>query len=87
MLPLLFDISLYILFQSTEVGDAIYYHDWYGADIRYKKMMVFIMLRSQKPASIRAPTFPPTSYETFMRIMTTSYKFFAVLRQSLNRNL
>ncbi|KAL5284443.1 GPROR8.2 family protein [Megaselia abdita] len=76
-----------IVDSSTGVGDAMYYHNWYSADIRYRKMMIQIMQRSQRPASIRAPTFPPTSYETFMRIMTTSYKFFAVLRQSLNRNL
>lgn len=72
-------------FQSEAVGDAIYEHDWHNADLAYKKMLIQIIVRSQKQANIRAPTFPPTSYETFMGVMSTSYKFLTVLRQCLNR--
>uniref|UniRef100_T1GPT4 Odorant receptor n=1 Tax=Megaselia scalaris TaxID=36166 RepID=T1GPT4_MEGSC len=73
-----------ILEKSFELGDAIYEHDWHEADLEYKKMLIQIITRSQKPASIRAPTFPPTSYETFMKVMTTSYKFLTVIRQYFN---
>lgn len=73
------------LFKSTGVGDAIYNHDWHDGSLEYKKMMIQIIERSQLPACIRAPTFPATNYETFMAVMTTSYKFLTVLRQSLNR--
>lgn len=78
-------IQLIKSFQSAAVGDAIYDHDWHNADLEYKKMLVEIIIRSQKEANIRAPTFPPTSYETFMGVMSTSYKFLTVLRQWLNR--
>uniref|UniRef100_T1GPT3 Odorant receptor n=1 Tax=Megaselia scalaris TaxID=36166 RepID=T1GPT3_MEGSC len=74
-----------LLETSAAVGDAIYDHDWHNADLEYKKMLVEIIIRSQKEANIRAPTFPPTSYETFMGVMSTSYKFLTVLRQWLNR--
>lgn len=72
-------------FQSTGVGDAMYNHDWHDASLEYKKMLVQIIERSQLPACIRAPTFPATSYETFSGVMSMSYKFLTVLRQSLNR--
>lgn len=37
-------------------------------------------MRSQKPASIRPPTFPPISFNTFMKVISMSYQFFALLR-------
>lgn len=71
------------LLQSTGVGEAVYNHDWVEGSIEYKKMMVQIIERAQVPACIRAPTCPVTNYETFMGVMSTSYKFLTILRQSL----
>lgn len=40
--------------QSESIGHAVYAHEWQNADIRYKKMLLLIIQRAQKPARLRA---------------------------------
>ncbi|EDV95283.1 putative odorant receptor 92a [Drosophila grimshawi] len=65
---------------SSRIGESAFNHNWLGCDSRYKQIMRYIMLRSHKPASIRPPTFPPISFNTFMKVISMSYQFFALLR-------
>ncbi|XP_004521076.1 odorant receptor 67c-like [Ceratitis capitata] len=65
---------------SLRVGDAAYNQNWFECDTRYKRLLIILILRSQKPASIRAPTFPPISFNTYMKVISMSYQFFALLR-------
>ncbi|XP_054729467.1 odorant receptor 67c [Anastrepha obliqua] len=71
---------------SLRVGDAAYNQNWFDCDKRYKWLLTIIIMRSQKPASIRAPTFPPISFRTYMKVISMSYQFFALLRTTYGRN-
>ncbi|XP_037932396.1 odorant receptor 67c-like [Teleopsis dalmanni] len=69
-----------LISSSQRVGDAAYNQDWVNCSVKYKRMLVYLIERSQKPASIRAPTFPPISFNTYMKVISMSYQFFALLR-------
>ncbi|XP_030378345.1 putative odorant receptor 92a [Scaptodrosophila lebanonensis] len=65
---------------SSRIGHAAFNHNWLSCSTDYKRILQYIIMRSQKPASIRPPTFPPISFQTFMKVISMSYQFFALLR-------
>ncbi|XP_017133586.1 odorant receptor 67c [Drosophila elegans] len=71
---------------SLKVGDAAYNQKWFQCSKTYCSMLKLLILRSQKPASIRPPTLPPISLVTYMRVISMSYQFFALLRTTYSDN-
>ncbi|XP_033164566.1 putative odorant receptor 92a [Drosophila mauritiana] len=65
---------------SSRIGHSAFNQNWLPCSTEYKRILQFIIARSQKPASIRPPTFPPISFNTFMKVISMSYQFFALLR-------
>ncbi|KAH8289374.1 hypothetical protein KR054_004345 [Drosophila jambulina] len=65
---------------SSRIGHAAFNQNWLPCSTQYKRILMYIIMRSQKPASIRPPTFPPISFNTFMKVISMSYQFFALLR-------
>ncbi|KAH8249864.1 hypothetical protein KR038_002675 [Drosophila bunnanda] len=65
---------------SSRIGHAAFNQNWLPCSSKYKRILKYIIMRSQKPASIRPPTFPPISFNTFMKVISMSYQFFALLR-------
>lgn len=73
-----------LYFQSSRIGASAFNHNWLPCGSKYKMIMRYIIMRSHKPASIRPPTFPPISFNTFMKVISMSYQFFALLRTTYN---
>ncbi|BFF97198.1 odorant receptor 67c [Drosophila madeirensis] len=71
---------------SLQVGDAAYNQKWFQCSKTYCQMLKMVIMRSQKPASIRPPTFPPISLVTYMKVISMSYQFFALLRTTYSSN-
>ncbi|XP_016933675.3 odorant receptor 67c [Drosophila suzukii] len=71
---------------SLRVGDAAYNQKWFQCSKTYCSMLKLLIMRSQKPASIRPPTFPPISLVTYMKVISMSYQFFALLRTTYSDN-
>ncbi|XP_022232448.2 odorant receptor 67c [Drosophila obscura] len=71
---------------SLQVGDAAYNQKWFQCGKTYCQMLKMLIMRSQKPASIRPPTFPPISLVTYMKVISMSYQFFALLRTTYSDN-
>ncbi|KAI8129760.1 putative odorant receptor 85d [Lucilia cuprina] len=69
-----------LIVKSESIGHAIYNHNWLNTDTRYRKMLILIIERSQKPALLKATTFLNVSMGTMTDLMQLSYKFFALLR-------
>ncbi|EDV91317.1 putative odorant receptor 85d [Drosophila grimshawi] len=65
---------------SEQVGEAVYNHDWFGGELRYRKMMILILRRAQHPSYLRATSFLSVSMVTVTDLLQLSYKFFALLR-------
>ncbi|XP_016959715.1 putative odorant receptor 85d [Drosophila biarmipes] len=65
---------------SEQIGQAVYSHDWFHGDIRYRKMLVLIVKRAQQPSRLKATIFLNVSLVTVSDLLQLSYKFFALLR-------
>ncbi|KAH8302439.1 hypothetical protein KR044_006492, partial [Drosophila immigrans] len=70
---------------SLRVGDAAYNQNWFQCSKTYCVLLKMMIMRSQKPAMIRPPTFPPISLVTYMKVISMSYQFFALLRTTYYR--
>ncbi|XP_017068817.2 odorant receptor 49a [Drosophila eugracilis] len=70
---------------STNIADAVYEHRWYEGTLRYKKDMLILMTQAQRPVEISARGIIIISLDTFKILMTITYRFFAVLRQTVEK--
>ncbi|EDW80068.1 uncharacterized protein Dwil_GK24073 [Drosophila willistoni] len=71
---------------SLRVGDSAYNQKWFQCSKTYCKMLKLLIMRSQRPAAIKPPTFPPISLVTYMKVISMSYQFFALLRTTYKDN-
>ncbi|XP_030376284.1 odorant receptor 85c-like [Scaptodrosophila lebanonensis] len=65
---------------SANISTAVYNADWSGADVRYRKMLILIAQRAQRPVNLKATIFLDVSMWTMTEFVQMSYKFFALLR-------
>ncbi|XP_075165304.1 odorant receptor 85d [Haematobia irritans] len=69
-----------LIVKSESIGYAAYSQNWLQSDLRYRKMLVAIIGRSQRPTILKATTLLKVSMGTMTDLMQISYKFFALLR-------
>ncbi|KAM7359177.1 putative odorant receptor 92a [Cochliomyia hominivorax] len=65
---------------SSLVGESFMGQEWYNADVRYQRILIMAIARSQRPAHLTAFKFFTISMESFSNLMTTSYQFFTLLK-------
>ncbi|XP_063543019.1 odorant receptor 4-like [Cydia strobilella] len=65
---------------STEISDAIYNSQWYQADQRMKRNVLFVLSRSRIPCKLTASGFADVNMELFTSILGRSWSFFALLK-------
>ncbi|XP_002138147.2 odorant receptor 49a-like [Drosophila pseudoobscura] len=70
---------------SFSISMAAYLQNWYDGSIRYKKDLLLIMARAQRPAEISAKGIIVISLDTFKILMSITYRFFAVIRQTVGK--
>ncbi|KAH8246708.1 hypothetical protein KR038_007257 [Drosophila bunnanda] len=70
---------------STNIAVAAYEHKWYEGGLRYRKDLAIVMARAQRPAEISARGIYISSFDTFKTSMTITYRFFAVMRQTVGK--
>ncbi|KAJ3663412.1 hypothetical protein Zmor_007678 [Zophobas morio] len=82
-----FQIFLYCWFgnevelKSTNIPEAAFQSEWIGVSLNFQKTLLIFLTRTQRHISITAFNLFPLSLQTFMRIMRTSWSYFAVLQQ------
>lgn len=64
----------------SEIPDAIYETDWYGASTKYKKTLTFMMRRFLNPIFISIGNFAPLSLPSLVSVIRISYSFFALIK-------
>ncbi|KAH8274004.1 hypothetical protein KR044_007669, partial [Drosophila immigrans] len=69
-----------LIVASEGVFSAVYEMIWFGADQRFKKMLITIAIRAQKPVFLTATVFLDISMETMTMFLQMSYRFFCVIR-------
>ncbi|KAM8715863.1 hypothetical protein ACLKA7_002842 [Drosophila subpalustris] len=65
---------------SEGVSSAAYEMNWFGADQGFKKMLIIIAIRAQKPVFLKATVFLDMSMTTMTMFLQMSYRFFCVIR-------
>ncbi|XP_033159577.1 odorant receptor 67a [Drosophila mauritiana] len=65
---------------SENVGHAAYDMDWLGSDKRFKKILIYISMRAQKPVCLKATIVLDLSLSTMSIFLGMSYKFFGALK-------
>ncbi|XP_068157909.1 odorant receptor 67a-like [Drosophila tropicalis] len=65
---------------SGGVAFAVYDMNWTIADHRFRKMLVLMAHRAQKPVFLKATVFLDISMETMSMFLRMSYKFFCAIR-------
>ncbi|EDV51217.2 odorant receptor 67a [Drosophila erecta] len=77
---LLCSFSQKLMDASENVGIAAYDMDWQGADKRFKKMLIYISMRAQKPVCLKATIVLDLSMSTVTIFLGMTYKFFCAIR-------
>ncbi|KAI8425339.1 hypothetical protein MSG28_007108 [Choristoneura fumiferana] len=71
---------------SSELHTILYECCWYEQRARFKRALLFAMMRVSRPLEFRAGRYVPLSRQTFVTILRMSYSYFAVLKQTNSRN-
>ncbi|EDX12245.1 GD20073 [Drosophila simulans] len=78
---LICSLSQMLINASKNVSLAVYDMDWLEYDTKFRKMLVLVVMRAQKPVSLNAKAFLSTvSMGTMTTFMQVSYKFFCAIR-------
>ncbi|XP_046143127.1 odorant receptor Or2-like [Osmia bicornis bicornis] len=80
----------FIMEESTNVTRTIYSGSWstlpmYKAGRSLRSDIRFIMIRSLKPCCLTAGGFFPVSLETFTSLLSSTFSYFTLMRESLTR--
>ncbi|EDW90779.1 uncharacterized protein Dyak_GE12451 [Drosophila yakuba] len=70
---------------STNIAKAAYESKWYEGSLRYKKEILILMTQAQRPFEISARGIIIISCDSFKILMTITYRFFAVIRQTVEK--
>ncbi|XP_050350289.1 odorant receptor 13a-like [Nymphalis io] len=66
--------------ESRKIGESAFLCKWYKMDKKSKNTILLLMLRSNKPQKLTAYKFSVISYESFTKIISTSWSYFTILK-------
>ncbi|XP_045536780.1 odorant receptor Or2 [Papilio machaon] len=68
--------------ESTLLVDAAYSMRWAGEGRAARRLLLLLLVRVHRPLRLAAGRVVPLSLDTFVKILKSSYTFYAVLRQT-----
>ncbi|XP_050669832.1 odorant receptor Or2-like [Leptidea sinapis] len=68
--------------ESDQLAGAAYAMRWEDTSLPFRRSLLLLMLRARRPLRPAAGRVLPLSLETFLKILKSSYTFYAVLRQT-----
>nr|QLI62089.1 odorant receptor 46 [Streltzoviella insularis] len=67
---------------SEDLHAVLFQSMWYEQDVKFKRALCFVMIRTSRPMVLRAGHYISLSRQTFVSILRMSYSYFAVLNQT-----
>ncbi|XP_063538441.1 odorant receptor 13a-like isoform X2 [Cydia strobilella] len=64
--------------KSAGVADSAYHNLWYEGDVRYQKIIIFIILRSQQPCCLTSMRYAQVTLNTFTTVLSTTWSYFSL---------
>nr|AOG12951.1 odorant receptor [Eogystia hippophaecolus] len=71
---------------GMDIATSVYDSAWYQLPTKYKKIILIILLRSQKTYYIKSTRFTEISLKTFTRMMNMTWTFFSVMKTIYKRS-
>ncbi|XP_038220814.1 putative odorant receptor 19b [Zerene cesonia] len=68
--------------ESERLASSVYAMRWLCTSVRFRRALVLLMERARRPLRPAAARVVPLSLDTFLKILKSSYTFYAVLRQT-----
>nr|QNH68052.1 odorant receptor 28 [Apriona germarii] len=75
-----------VLDSSDTITEACYMSKWYSCSLEFKKNLLVIMNRTNKPVILLAGGVFPLNLNTMMNILSTTYSFFTLIWNMYNEN-
>ncbi|XP_054725812.1 odorant receptor Or2-like [Anastrepha obliqua] len=69
--------------ESLNIAEVAYNTNWMDRDKEFRRCILLIIARSQRPLTLTAGGFKPMNMNTFMVIMRSSYSFFSLLQSTM----
>ncbi|GJQ66224.1 hypothetical protein Trydic_g4280 [Trypoxylus dichotomus] len=69
-----------VIIKSTKIGEACYISQWYKCSVETRKMLLMLMMGSQKPVGVTIYKFAMVSLASYLVIVRWSYSFAALIR-------
>ncbi|KAL0879051.1 hypothetical protein ABMA27_004016 [Loxostege sticticalis] len=66
---------------STGIAQSAANNPWYKGNLRYQTIIFFIIMRSQKPCTLRSLNHFSISIKTFNKVLKTTYSYFSLASQ------
>ncbi|KAM7350226.1 uncharacterized protein ACRADG_008860 [Cochliomyia hominivorax] len=66
---------------SDQLGLAIFHCEWFDKDIRFRKMMIFFMMRAQTPITLTAMKLFPITLNTSLGIAKFSFSLYTFIKE------
>ncbi|XP_044729500.1 odorant receptor 4-like [Chrysoperla carnea] len=88
LLAVLFQLFVYCWFgngiteQSSSVLQALYECNWFSSPTSFKRSLLIMMNRTQRPLRLNIGIFAPLTIQTYVTVLRGSYSYFAVLKQT-----
>uniref|UniRef100_A0A310S9J6 Odorant receptor n=1 Tax=Chrysomela lapponica TaxID=153811 RepID=A0A310S9J6_CHRLA len=76
-----------VILESNKLTNSAYHCNWRPCSMHFKENLLFFMTRSQRVLKLYAGGFFTLSLDTFVRILKSSWSYFAVLIQVNKRKL
>lgn len=57
------------IWQSSDIANGAYEHNWIVADEKYKKLLLFLIMRGQRASALKVVTFDDVSLRSFMKVL------------------
>lgn len=73
-------IGNYLKTEMEEIGLSVYQSTWYNFPAKLTKYLIFIIMRSESPVTLKAGNFIVVNLATYLNILRTSFSYLSVLR-------
>nr|WCC57633.1 odorant receptor 43 [Papilio polytes] len=71
--------------ESSGIAESAYINNWYKGDMRYQKMINFIIIRSQRPCCLTALRHVPITMIMFTKVLSTTWSYFSLATSIYSR--
>lgn len=87
LLNMMFQVFIYcyqgnqLTEESLDIANAAYHCPWYTCSTKFRRDLLFVMIRARRVAKLTAGGFTTLSLASFMAIIKASYSLFTLLQQ------